>query len=140
MGRFRYSYSLPGRSVEDVATSIDLMARLGYDAVELGGELPLADAGEIRDLVEGAGMTVSSICPSFTAERDLSHPDPKVRENAVGYVREVADLAGTLGAPTIIVAPTAFLRSRPMAPEEEERKWAIESIRACRIAPKSTWP
>ena len=105
------------------------MSKLGYDAVELGGELSPEDAGEVRALVESAGMTVSSICPSFTAERDLAHPDPEVRESSVRYVRELADLASAVGAPLIIVAPTAFLRSRPLASESEEWAWALESIR-----------
>ena len=130
MRRFRYSYSVSGRSAEELSRSIDLMAKLGYDAVELGAELPLAEARETRELIEGAGMAVSSICPSFTAERDLAHPDPEVRENAVRYIRELADLASAVGAPLIIIAPTAFLRSQPLASEEEEWRWALESIRA----------
>ena len=130
MGRFRYSYSVSGRSPEELSGPIDRMAKLGYDAVELGGELSLADAGEVRDLVEDAGMTVSSICPSFTAERDLAHPDPGVRENAVRYLAQVADLAAGVGAPVIIAAPTAFLRTRPVASEGEEWSLAVESIRA----------
>ncbi len=54
-------------------------------------------------------MSVSSICPSFTPERDLAHPDLEVRESAVRYVRELADLASAVGAPLIIIASTAFL-------------------------------
>jgi sugar phosphate isomerase/epimerase len=130
VGRFRYSYSVSGRSAEDVFGPVDRMARLGYDAVELGGELPLAEAGRVKELVDGAGMAVSSICPSFTAERDLAHPDREVREHAVRYVRELADLANAVGAPTVIIAPTAFLRNQAIASEEEEWKWAVESIRA----------
>jgi sugar phosphate isomerase/epimerase len=106
------------------------LAGLGYDAVELGAELPLAEASETRDLIDDAGLSVSSICPGFTAERDLSHPDPEVRENAVSYLGEVADLANAVGAPVIIVAPTAFLRTRPIASEGEEWGLAVESIRA----------
>ena len=129
MKRFRYAYSVSGRSAEELSGAIDQMAKLGYDAVELGGELPLAEARKTRDLIDNAGMTISSICPSFTAERDLAHPDPEVRESAVRYVREIADLADTVGAPTIIIAPTAFLRSQPVAAEKEEWGWAVESIR-----------
>jgi sugar phosphate isomerase/epimerase len=130
MGRFRYSYSVSGHSVEDLSGAVDRMARLGYDAVELGGELPVEEAGGIRRLLDGAGMGVSSICPSFTAERDLSHPDREVRENAVRYVRGLADLAAAVGAPMVIIAPTAFLRNQPIASEEEEWHLAVESIRA----------
>ena len=130
MGRFRYSYVISGGSVEEVSGQIRRLAGLGYDAVELGAELPLAEASETRDLIDDAGLSVSSICPSFTAERDLSYPDPEVRENAVCYLREVADLANAVGAPVIIVAPTAFLRTRPIASEGEEWGLAVESIRA----------
>jgi sugar phosphate isomerase/epimerase len=129
MDRFRYSYSVSGRSAKELSRSIDLMAKLGYDAIELGAELPLAEAPKTRELIEDAGMSVSSICPSFTAERDLAHPDPEVRDNAIRYVRELTDLANAVGAPLIIIAPTAFLRSRPISSEEEEWRWAVESIR-----------
>jgi sugar phosphate isomerase/epimerase len=131
MQRFRFSYSLSGHSVEDISRSVDWMARLGYDAVELGGELPVEEAGGMRHLLDGAGMAVSSICPSFTAERDLAHPDREVRENAVRYIRGLADLANAVGAPLVIIAPTAFLRNQPIASEEEEWKWAVRSIRVC---------
>ena len=130
MGRFRYSYSVSGRSAEEVRGPVDLMAKLGYDAVELGGELPLAEAGRVRDLVGEAGMSVSSICPSFTAERDLAHPYTDVREHAVRYIEDRADLASAVGASAVIIAPTAFLRNQPIASEEEEWRWAVESIRA----------
>ena len=130
MRRFRYSYGISGRSAEEVSAPIHRLAGLGYDAVELGAELSLADARKVRDLVEDAGLSVSSICPSFTTESDLSHPDPQVRENAVRYLKEVADLAHAVGAPMFIVAPTAFLRSRPLASEDEEWGWAVESIKA----------
>jgi hypothetical protein len=74
MERFRYSYSTSGRSAEGLSASIGRMAQLGYDAVELGGELPVEEAGGIRHLLDGAGMVVSSVCPRFTSGRDLAHP------------------------------------------------------------------
>ena len=130
MARFRYSYVISSGSAEEISDRIDRLASLGYDAVELGAELPLAEASEARDLIDDAGLSVSSICPSFTAKRDLSHPDQEVRENAVRYLGEVAELAAAVDAPVIIVAPTAFLRTQPIASEREEWDLAVESIRA----------
>jgi sugar phosphate isomerase/epimerase len=130
MALFRYSYVISGGSAEEISDRVNRLASLGYDAVELGAELPLAEAGKARDLIDDAGLSVSSICPSFTAERDLSHPDPEVRGNAVRYLGQVADLAAAVGAPVIIAAPTAFLRTRPIASESEEWDLAVESIRA----------
>ncbi|MDF2703229.1 MAG: Xylose isomerase domain protein barrel, partial [Rubrobacteraceae bacterium] len=77
--------------------------------------LPLVEASRARDLIEGAGLAVSSICPSVTPERDLAYPDPDLRENAMRFLKEVTDLANAVGAPVIIIAPTAFLRTRPVA-------------------------
>jgi sugar phosphate isomerase/epimerase len=130
VARFRYSYVISGGSAEEISDRIDRLASLGYDAVELGAELPLAEASVTRDLIDDAGLSVSSICPSFTAERDLSHPDHEVRENAVRYLGKVAELAAAVGAPVIVVAPTAFLRTQPIASESEEWDFAVESIRA----------
>jgi sugar phosphate isomerase/epimerase len=127
---FRYSYGISGRSAEEVSGQVHLLASLGYDAVELGAELSPGEAGKVRDLLEEAGMAVTSICPAFTPERDLSHPDPEVRQNALRYLREVADLASAVGASAIIVAPTAFLRTQPVASESEEWHLAVESIRS----------
>jgi sugar phosphate isomerase/epimerase len=130
MPGFRYSYVISGRSAEKLSGPVRRLAELGYDAVELEAELPLAEARRARDLIEGAGLSVSSICPSFTTERDLAHPEAEVRENALRYLRDVADLAATVGAPVIIAAPTAFLRTRPIASESEEWDLAVESIGA----------
>jgi sugar phosphate isomerase/epimerase len=130
MPHFRYSYVVSGRSAEELSGPVRRLAELGYDAVELGAELPLAEADRARALIDEAGLSVSSICPSFTAERDLAHPEPEVRQYALRYLRDVADLAGAVGAPVIIAAPTAFLRTRPIASESEEWDLAVESIGA----------
>jgi sugar phosphate isomerase/epimerase len=130
MARFRYSYGISGDSPAELSDQISRLATLGYNAVELPAELSPTAAEEVRDLVEDAGLSISSICPSFTAERDLAHPDPEVRENALVYLREVTDLANAAGAPAIIVAPTAFLRTQPISSETEEWSLAVESIRA----------
>jgi sugar phosphate isomerase/epimerase len=37
--------------------------------------------------------------------------------------------AATLGAPTVIVHPTACMKTQPLAPAQDERKRAVQSIR-----------
>jgi sugar phosphate isomerase/epimerase len=127
---FRYSYNLIGYPGEEISRSIDRVARLGYDAVEVEGEPEKVDPGRVRKLLDDAGLAASSVCPSFTAGRDLSHPDPDVRTDAMDYVRKVAELAHAVGAPTIIVAPTAYLRMQPVADPKDEWQWAVESVRS----------
>ena len=130
MERFRYSYNFIGYSGEEISRSIDRVARLGYEAVEVEGEPEKVDPGRVRKLLDDAGLAASSVCPSFTAGRDLSHPDPDVRTDAMDYVRKVAELAHAVGAPTIIVAPTVYLRTQPVADPKDEWQWAVESVRS----------
>jgi sugar phosphate isomerase/epimerase len=129
MANFRYSYDSLVYYGEDIAQSIDRVARFGYDAIELIGEPDELDGDRIKKLADDAGIAVGSICSIYTAERDLAHPDPEMRKKAVQYVKDVADLAAASGAPTIIAAPTAVNKVRQLAPAEDERKWAIEGLR-----------
>src|SRR5215210_9096912 len=126
---FRYSYNVIGFQGEDIATSIDRLARLGYDAVEVEGEPEKHDPRRIKKLAEDAGLAIGSVCPNFTAERDLSHPEADVRNAARVYLHEVSEFAAELGAPLFIVAPTAYSRVQPIADPHDEWQWAIEGIR-----------
>lgn len=126
---FPYSYNVIGFEGEDVAKSIDRLARLGYDAVEVEGEPERQDPKRTRKHVEDARLTFSSVCPNFTAERDLSHPDPEVRKSALAYLRSVSEFAAEIEAPLFIVAPTAYARVRPLAESRDEWLWAVEGIR-----------
>jgi len=126
---FRYSYNVIGFQGEDIATSIDRLARLGYNAVEVEGEPRKHDPKRIRILAEDAGFAVGSVCPNFTTERDLSHSEGGVRNAALAYLREVSEFAAELGAPLFIVAPTAYSRVKPVAGPHDEWHWAVEGVR-----------
>ena len=130
MGRFRYAYNSFSYYGEEIERSIERVARFGYDAIELVGEPEQYDAPGVRQLAADAGIAVSSISSMYTADRDLCDPDPGRRRHAVDYVRAVADLAAAAGAATIIVAPSAVMKTQPLAPPADEWNWAIESIRA----------
>ena len=123
------SYNVIGFGGEDLALSIDRLARLGYDAVEVEGEPGLQDPKRTRRLVEDAGLAVGSVCPNFTKERDLSHPDPDIRKAALAYLRGVSEFAAELAAPLFIVAPTAYARIQPLAESSDEWLWAVEGLR-----------
>ncbi len=45
-------------------------------------------------------------------------------------MKGVYDLASEVECPTTIVAPTASMKMTPWKDAEEERRWAVESIRA----------
>lgn len=131
MSPYRYAYNALVYFGEDIADSVDRVARFGYDAIEVVGEPGQFDARRIKRLVDDACITVSSVCSIYTAERDLAHPDAEVRANAVQYVKDVADFAAAMEAPTVIVHPTACMKTQALAPAPDERAWAVESIRSC---------
>lgn len=129
MSAFHYSYNVIGFQGEDVSVSIDRLARLGYDAVEVEGEPDSHDPKRMKKLAEDAGLSVGSVCPNFTAERDLSHPDPDVRNGALTYLHGVTEFAAEAGAQLFIVAPTAYARLQPIAEPRDEWLWAVDGIR-----------
>ena len=130
MERFKYAYDQLVYYGEDVGKSIDRVARFGYDGIELVGEPDAFDAADVRSRVSDAGIVVSSICSVYNAERDLAHPDAAARASALEYVKRVAEFASEVGAPTIIVAPTACMKLQRLAPADDEWRWAVEGIRA----------
>ncbi|MEJ7841621.1 MAG: sugar phosphate isomerase/epimerase family protein [Rubrobacter sp.] len=126
---YRYSYNVIGFGGEDIARSADRLARLGYDAMEVEGEPEKHDPKRVKKAAADAGLGISSVCPNFTPDRDLSHPEVRLRNEAQRYLRSVADFAAEAGAPLFIVAPTAYLRVRPVADPLDEWLWAVEGVR-----------
>jgi len=127
---FKYSYNSLVYYGEKVDVSLKRVARYAYDALELYGEPEEYDTAHVKKLCVDLNIKISSICSIYTAERDLASPDAGVRRDAVDYVKRVADLAAEVECPTMIVAPTACMKMTPWKDAEEERKWAVESIRA----------
>lgn len=126
---FKYSYDSLVYFGEDVSKSIERLSRFGYDAIELVGEPAAYDTKNVRNLVSDYGMTVSSICSIYNQDRDLAHPDADKRKQAVDYVKRVADMSAEVGAPVMIVAPTANGKIASLTDFDDEMKWAIEGIR-----------
>ncbi len=127
--RFRYSYNSLVYYEEDTATSVDRVARFGYDAIEIVGEPARIDARRVAKLTKDAGIGVSSICSIYTAERDLVHPDPDARRSAIQYVKDLTDFAAIMDCPTVVLHPTANGKTKPLADPADEWRWAVESIR-----------
>lgn len=126
---YRYSYNVIGFGGEDIERSAARLARLGYDAMEVEGEPGKHDPKRVKKAANDAGLRVSSVCPNFTPNRDLSHPDPNLRAEAQEYLRSLADFSAEVDAPLFIVAPTAYLRVEPVADPRDEWQWAVEGVR-----------
>jgi sugar phosphate isomerase/epimerase len=141
--RLKYSVSNWIYGEEGLESLCAKLKRLGYDGIELMGEPERYSPKEVKRLCADHGLEVLSIAgiyPWPTEERDLSNPDPKVRQRAVDYLRRCCDLAAEVGAPLVIVVPSAVGKTVPVGNPRDERGWeeavqlewghAVESLRA----------
>jgi D-psicose/D-tagatose/L-ribulose 3-epimerase len=100
------------------------LAALGFDGVELMGDLPAYSPAEARQILADHGLEVYSLTPDNV---DLAHPDREVRGDAVNYYLELVAFAAELGDP--LVSCHGFVgRVRPLATLDEERSWLAEAV------------
>ncbi|WP_433387980.1 sugar phosphate isomerase/epimerase family protein [Micromonospora sp. KLBMP9576] len=87
---------------ERTAAAFQLAAALGYDGVEVmvWTDAVSQDAGALRGLAEHYGVPVLSVhAPCLLVTQRVWSPDPWER------LRRSAEMAATLGAPTVVVHP-----------------------------------
>jgi sugar phosphate isomerase/epimerase len=110
---------------EPLQVTLERLARYGYQGVELQGDLDRYDPREVRALAERYGVTVCSVAAMFPwpGDRDLSHPDPWVRAHAVGYARRLVEFAVSVGAPQVLLVPTAVPRRAPVEYAGDPETW-----------------
>jgi sugar phosphate isomerase/epimerase len=86
----------------DLRARAELLARLGYQGIELGPEYLDRSADQILERLGATGIVVSAIVGSI----QLLDPDPEVRAAAIALDRERLELARQLGAMGVIEVPT----------------------------------
>jgi sugar phosphate isomerase/epimerase len=99
------------------------IAGMGFHYFELMSHAPhcwprewsTADRKAFRQLVEAAGLRVSSINPTFL-DINLASPNPGIREESITQLRETIHLAHEIGA-GIVVAP-AGRKHMLLAPDQ----------------------
>ncbi len=131
---------------EPVEVTVARLARFGYDGIELMAEPSHYQPDRIRRLCAEHGLQVLSLAGMYpwpTDGRDLANPDPDVRERACSYLKECVDFAVALGAPLIIVVPSAVAKTSPVGhfadeeawveAREREWNWAVASVRQAAV-------
>jgi len=115
------TWTFGGAPLADIARRL---AALGFDGVELMGDLSAYSPVEARQILGDHGLEVYSLTP---ANVDLAHPDREIRDNAVNYYLELLTFAAELGDP--LVSCHGFVgRVRPLATLDEERAWLAEAV------------
>jgi D-psicose/D-tagatose/L-ribulose 3-epimerase len=116
---------------EPVETTIERLARAGYDAIEIAGEPAVYDVGEVRGLLEKHDLRCWGSVTLMVGGRDLLHEDKYVRIGSVQYVKDTIDMMAGLGGEVLTVVPSTVGKIVPMASPEDEWDWAVESLKEC---------
>jgi len=101
------------------------LAAMGYDGVELQGDVQRFKAADVRAMLSQYGLGVLSLTPDNV---DLAHPDARVRQQAVDYYLRLLDLAADLGRPTVC-CHGAVGRIRALTTWAEEWQVFVEAVR-----------
>lgn len=123
------SWTYGPRSLEQVAASV---ARLGFDGVELHGDLDAFDPGMAGRVLSDHGLRVLSLTPANDVAGkpvDPAHPDVNVRRAAIDYFRHLAEFAAALGRPLMSVHGYVG-RIAPLASQADERRFLADSLAA----------
>jgi sugar phosphate isomerase/epimerase len=109
------------------------IAAAGYDGVELPGEPERWRPAELRRWLGDHGLTPVALTASCTVpdtDRDLAHPDPRIRGVAVDYIRSCIGLAAEIGAPLVQMIPSGEPRLAPIATRDAEWAWSVAGMQA----------
>lgn len=105
---------------------------LGFGVVEIPVEDPaLLDVDRLRGLLDETGLQ-ASVCGAFGPGRDLTHADPAVRRQGLGYIGRCLEICEGLGA-RFFAGPmySQVGKVRQLSPEERKADWrlAVEGLR-----------
>lgn len=139
------AWSFPGglEGTLDPMEAIRLAKQFGFEGVELG----VGDSGsafgldvtaerlsEIRSYANEHGIALKSIASGLYWSRALGDEDPANRRQAQEDLKRMSEIAGALGARTILVIPGAvdvfFLPDRPAQEYSSVLAYAEEGLRA----------
>ena len=107
------------------------IAAAGYDGVELPGEPERWRPAELRLWLGDHGLAPVALTASCTVpdtERDLAHPDARIRDVAVDYVRRCLGLAAEIGAPLVQMLASGEPRLAPLATRDAEWAWSVAGM------------
>jgi len=110
---------------QPLAETAARLAGIGYQGVELEGDLTRYDSTEVNAVLGDCGLAVLSLTP---ANVDLAHPDVAVRNEAVDYYFRLLDFAAALGD-AIVCCHGAVGRIRALSSYEEERRVFVDAVR-----------
>ena len=125
LGACTWIYEAP---LEETLTRI---ASAGCDGVELLGEPEMWTPDAVLRLIARTGLAplaLTASCKVPQTRRDLAHPDPAIRAEAVAYLVGCLRFAAAIGAPLVQMLPSGESRLAPISSREQEWRWSVEGM------------
>jgi sugar phosphate isomerase/epimerase len=116
---------------EPIERTIERLARLGYDGIEISGEPRLYDAARLRALLDEHGLECWGAVTLMMGGRDLLHEDPYMRLASVQYVKDCLSFVSALEGKIVTVVPSTVGKTSAMASPDEEWRWCVEGLKEC---------
>ncbi len=107
-----------------LAEIVQQIAALGYDGVELLGDLSRYTAKEAKLILADHGLNLFSLT---SAKVDLAHPETAVRQQAIDYYLALLDFAAELGHP-LVGCTGSIGRTAPVSTMAEEMELLITAV------------
>jgi len=73
---------------EPIERTVERLARLGYDGIEISGEPQGYDPEHVRGLLEANGLECWGAVTLMMGARDVVHEHPEARLGSVQYVKD----------------------------------------------------
>lgn len=103
----------------------------GFDIYEIAAEDPDAfSADDVRRTADSVGIAVH-LCGAFGIQRDISSENPAFREIGMKYIRDLIDVAATIGSPYVagpMYAATGRARLVDAQERTMQRNWVVENL------------
>lgn len=114
-------------TTDELKTLAPRVRAMGFDWIELPIEsLTDFDPAEAGRIAADNGLGVST-CAAMGPDRDLIHPEGKIRENGRAYIRACIDITAAVGA-TNLVGPIYSAVGRTWAQSAQERAVDMELL------------
>ena len=110
---------------QPLAVTAQQLATLGFDGVELSGDLALYSAREAAVILDDHGLQLFSLTP---ANVDISHPDDSIRQAAVDYFYKLSDFAAEFATKPLVSCHGIVGRIAPITTMAQENEQLVRSV------------
>ncbi|MGR3810930.1 sugar phosphate isomerase/epimerase family protein [Jiulongibacter sp. NS-SX5] len=113
---------------ETIEDTVNRIARMGYDSIEIQGSPELYDTKKVKKLLDDAGISCWGSVTLMLEQRNLLAKDKKQRADSVQYVKDIVTMVKELDGKMVSVVPGTVGKIIPDGRPEEEWQWAIEGM------------